>query len=234
MNWGDIIRQAAPGFITLQGAGGDRSVIWALELQNSRVHQLSTVDFSSVRFGSNGSSKGVGGSSDVIYTSDYEGGDRSRYYELSTVDFSVVLTSDQFTGSAGGIGGSVDKIHANILGIIDYEVFMMDLSTVDLSVIFETLAPDYVGRGCGGDNNVCWYIPLWDNDNQLYSLSPSDYSVVKFTDCVVFVPGDAAQGLGGKGNVMWCSRGHYAEPYDMFYERYVMDIEVAVLLSTNF
>jgi len=80
------------------------SVIWHCDYYADRVYELSTTDFSVVRYAASPSAApaGVGGDAEKIWYCDY-GVD--IIYELSAVDFSVVRSGISPSAAPYGIGG---------------------------------------------------------------------------------------------------------------------------------
>ena len=196
--------------------GGDASAIWHCETTTDRVYELSTGDFSVVRFANpTALPYGIGGTATTIWLCD-TGVD--EVYELLTSDLSVFRSASSPTGNPSGTGGDDNTIWHCAGGAFDN---VYELSTVDFSVVRSDNSPSDLPFGIGGDASTIWHCDYRGTPGTVYELSTVDLSVVRSASS----PGNVACGMGGDDNTIWhCD--------DTIYHVYELDAAIPVVAPT--
>jgi len=201
-------------YVRYWGIGGTSNVIWlsADDSQdswqwptNDKIHELSTVDFSSIRSARPPGPYpynlpyGIGGDENVIWYCHYYWvypSYRFRAHELSTTDFSSIKSA--YVPAYAGIGGD-----ANTVWLCDNDPkTVYELSTTDFSVIRSaSVSVSYPPLGIGGNADHIWLGTWrsWQSGSNIHELSTTDFSVIKEASA----PTGYLRGAGGDSDIVW-------------------------------
>ena len=187
-----IIRSATAVTSNPRGIGGDADTIWYGDpvIGGGRVYHISTVDFSSLAFGSLTSLTGAGGDADVLWATKDTFPAPGKIYEVNKAALNTILRQANSPGRAfGDIGGTPDLIwHCDqFLGNV-YE-----LSSVDFSVIRSAASPYTTSAFGMGGNAGAIYHTKTGGAGEFAELSTVDFSLVRSA-----LSGRNNRGIGGK------------------------------------